>query len=1218
MSQELPSPETIFAQAIEIAASEERAAFLGQACGNDAQLHDEVAKLVRDHFRAGAFLQQAAAGFAVRTEEYAASEHPGTVIGPYKLLEQIGEGGFGVVFMAEQTDPVRRKVALKILKPGMDTRQVVARFEAERQALALMDHPNIAKVLDGGQTSSGRPYFVMDLVKGLPITEYCDQAHLTPRERLELFVHLCQAVQHAHQKGVIHRDLKPSNVLVMVHDTTPVVKVIDFGVAKAQGQQLTDKTLFTGFAQMIGTPLYMSPEQAGQSGVDIDTRSDIYSLGVLLYELLTSTTPFDKDRLKEVGYDEMRRIIREEEPPRPSTRISTLGKAATTVSAQRKSDPRRLSQLFRGELDWIVMKCLEKDRNRRYETASALAADVQRYLNDEPVLACPPSAWYRFRKFARRNKRPLLAAGLVLVALVGGIIGTTWGMLRAKAAQQAETQRAEGERQAKQQALQREAETLAVLDFVENKIIAAARPRDQAGGQGYDVKLAEAIKAALPFVEKSFPDRPLIEARLRLTMGVSFLFLGDAKTASVQFQAARKLYTEHRGPDHPDTLLSMNYLALSYAAAGRTREAIELHEETLQLRKARLGPEHPDTLASMSGLANSYAAAGRLQEALKLREETLQLQKAKLGPDHPDTLVSMSNLATSYWTVGRTQEALKLHEETLQLRKATLGADHPDTLMSMNNLATSYWTVGRSQEALKFREETLQRCKATLGADHPYTLSSMHNLTTSYWAMGRTKEALKLCEETLQREKATLGPDHPNTLLSMMTLANAYYAAGRTQEALKVHEETLRLQKATLGPDHPNTLLSMMTLANAYYAAGRTQDAIKLHEETLRLRKATLGPDHPDTVASTNNLAVSYHAAGRTQEALKLHEETLRLQKATLGPDHPDTLASRINLTNSYAAAGRTQDALKLGEETLRLCKAKLGPDHPDTLTTMTDLANSYHAAGRTREALELREETLRLCKATLGPDHPRTLASVNNLANSYITAGQVAEAVAILKDTLTLRERRGKAEPGNNLEQSYLAWTHGQIGEAQQTGLDYAAAVQAYARSVEMFEKLHQTGALKDAHFAGRLNLYRQRLAQCRKAERAVKDLDFALQQPAADVPELLLIRLRYLLKEQKLPAAVESAARMKERAGDKAEHLYDAACAYALCAAAKQAKRPDAAVPGSEKLAEEAMAMLNQAVARGYQNAAHLKEDRDLDALRQRADFQKLLADLENAKKD
>jgi WD40 repeat protein/serine/threonine protein kinase len=432
--------DQIFWEALQLASDDERKAYLERACGTNHELRELVEKLLRAEPKAAAFLEQPVPE-AQGTVDGPVTEGPGSVIGRYKLLEQIGEGGFGIVFMAEHMQPVRRKVALKVLKPGMDTRQVVARFEAERQALAIMDHPNIAKVHDGGMTgepgcvSAGRPYFVMELVKGVRITDFCDQNQLTPRQRLELFLPVCQAMQHAHQKGIIHRDLKPSNVLVPVHDTTPVVKVIDFGVAKALGQELTDKTLFTAFAQMIGTPLYMSPEQAGQSGLDIDTRSDIYSLGVLLYELLTGTTPFERERFKKAGYDEIRRIIREEEPPRPSTRISTLGQAAITISTQRKSDPRRLSQLCRGELDWIVMKALEKDRNRRYETASAFAADVEHYLHDEPVQACPPSGWYRFRKFARRNKPGLVTAGIVALALVVGTAIATWQAIRATQAE---------------------------------------------------------------------------------------------------------------------------------------------------------------------------------------------------------------------------------------------------------------------------------------------------------------------------------------------------------------------------------------------------------------------------------------------------------------------------------------------------------------------------------------------------------------------------------------------------------------------------------------------------------------------------------------------------------------------------------------------------------------------------------------------------------------
>jgi WD40 repeat protein/serine/threonine protein kinase len=418
--------QSLFIEALEKEDPAERAAFLDRACAGVAGLRERIERLLARHARLGSGPEGGVPAL-VATLDLPAAERPGSVIGPYKLMEQIGEGGMGLVFVAEQTEPVRRKVALKVIKPGMDTRAVVARFGAERQALALMDHPNIAKVLDGGETDSGRPYFVMELVKGVPITDSCDQNRLPTRERLGLFLHVCRAVQHAHQKGVIHRDIKPSNVLVASHDGTPVPKVIDFGIAKAVGQQLTDKTAYTQFAQLVGTPLYMSPEQAGESSLDVDTRTDVYALGVLLYELLTGTTPFDKDRLGRAGYDELRRIIREEEPPKPSTRISTLGAAAATVSACRGSEPRKLSALVRGELDWIVMRALEKDRTRRYESASAFATDVQRYLADEPVQAGPPSAWYRFCKFARRNRRAVATGSVVAVAVLValGVLATS-------------------------------------------------------------------------------------------------------------------------------------------------------------------------------------------------------------------------------------------------------------------------------------------------------------------------------------------------------------------------------------------------------------------------------------------------------------------------------------------------------------------------------------------------------------------------------------------------------------------------------------------------------------------------------------------------------------------------------------------------------------------------------------------------------------------------
>jgi serine/threonine protein kinase/WD40 repeat protein len=431
--------ESIFAAALEISSPAQRATYLDRACDGDSRLRRQVEDLLAAH-AADNPLDRPAIDVG-RTGAYEPGPAdtppaaPGDRIGPFRLMEQIGEGGFGLVFVAEQSEPVRRKVALKVLKPGMDTRDIVARFEAERQALALMDHPNIARVLDAGATDRGRPYFVMELVRGVPITNYCDENRLPPRDRLALFIQVCQAVQHAHQKGIIHRDLKPTNILVAPHDGVPVVKVIDFGVAKALGQSLTEKTLYTKFAQMIGTPLYMSPEQAEINQLDVDTRADVYALGVLLYELLTGTTPFDKDRFRKAAYDEIRRIIREEDPPKPSTRLTSLGATLPSVSESRGTEPGKLAGLVRGELDWIVMKCLEKDRNRRYDTANGLAKDIQRYLAGDAVEACPPTLGYRLRKLARRYKAVVTIAGALAAVLLLGIALTAWQAIRATRAE---------------------------------------------------------------------------------------------------------------------------------------------------------------------------------------------------------------------------------------------------------------------------------------------------------------------------------------------------------------------------------------------------------------------------------------------------------------------------------------------------------------------------------------------------------------------------------------------------------------------------------------------------------------------------------------------------------------------------------------------------------------------------------------------------------------
>jgi serine/threonine protein kinase len=883
----------LFLVALELSALE-RAGYLNRHCP-DPGMRAEVERLLAAHDQLSSIDLPRS---DVATAAYVpVTESVGTLIGPYKLLEQIGEGGFGLVFVAEQTEPVRRKVALKIIKPGMDSAQVIRRFQAERQALALMDHHNIAKVLDAGSTVSGRPYFVMELVRGLPITDYCDKNQLPPKERLELFITVCQAIQHAHQKGIIHRDIKPSNVLVTSHDGKPVAKVIDFGIAKAIHQQLTDKTIYTQVAQMIGTPLYMSPEQAEMSGLDIDTRSDIYSLGVLLYELLTGTTPLEKKRFAQAAYEEMRRLIREEEPPKPSARLSSSD-AIASIAALRHTEPAKLSKLISGDLDWITMKALEKDRTRRYETANGLARDIERYLSDELVEASPPSAIYRLQKFAKKNRAALSTATTLACLLITGIAVSSWQAVRAthaeleaKAAADAERQaKLESEEQkenalqaaqseaaekkkaeaAKQEAQVKEAEANAVVKFFEDKVFSAGRPKAESGGLGHDVSLSEAIQASLPALGTSFVEQPLVEARLRLTLGKTFYYLGEHAKAAEQQEQARLLFTRHLGPDHPSTLQTMHNLATSYDALNRPIDALLLREETLAACKRVLGPDHPNTIKCMINLALSYKDVNRHAEALKLKEETLATCKRVLGPDHRDTLLSMNNLASSFADLNRHAEALKLREEVLTAYKRLLPPNHPEILHSMNALANSYYALNRKAEALDLYEKTLAGRKRVLPPDHSDTLWSMQNLAKSYADMNRQAEALRLREEALAACKRVLPPDHPHTLVSMQDVAQSYVAQNRLNEALPLIDAVLA--KAEL--PGVETQLMPNTIRLRCLCCQKLGDAkgCRAAAEMLEKRNAT-DATSLYKAASCRALVAELQAKAKAPEAARLTEE---------------------------------------------------------------------------------------------------------------------------------------------------------------------------------------------------------------------------------------------------------------------------------------------------------------------------------------------------------
>jgi serine/threonine protein kinase/tetratricopeptide (TPR) repeat protein len=823
----------VFTEAVQLP-TEERIAFLERACAEDKDLRLRIEALLRSNERAGDFLEQPITGsIGAERMKSVAGEKPGDRVDRYKLLQQIGEGGCGVVFVAEQEAPVRRRVALKVVKPGMDTKSVIARFEAERQALALMEHPHIAHVFDAGATESGRPYFVMELVRGIKITDYCEQTSLTTRERLELFIKVCEAVQHAHQKGIIHRDLKPSNILVSADaDGIALPKVIDFGIAKATtNQRLTDKTLFTAFEMLIGTPAYMSPEQALLTSVDVDTRTDIYSLGVLLYELLTGTTPFDSRELLKSGLDEIRRVITSQEPVRPSTRLKgMLATDLTSISQRQRADPPKLINDVRGDLDWIVMKALEKDRARRYATAHGLALDVQHYLVGEPVSARSPSRIYKLRKLVLRNK--LLFAGIALIGMVFliSLIIVSASLAnehQARRDAQVAQQKAEaGEKKARDEAAKSQLVTGFLKEMLQSVDPAVARGQDAAMLRTILDNTAERLGTELS-------NQPGIEADLRGLLGRVYLEIGDFDQAEQMQRGALSINQRVYGPDSPEVARSLNDLGVSLVRHGKWSVAEVPLEQSLAIRRERLGSGNAELADSLHNVAEFYTQQGRIAEAEALSREALGIRIQRFGTDSLPVAESLRNLGIILGDQGRWDQAEATERQVLAIRRKLLKAEDPRLATSLTDVAWASGGAGNLPEAELLEREALAIRRKVLRADHPDVAKSLYLVGDRLRQQHKLAAAYPFLNDALAMQRKVHAEDNPNLLDTLHSLALTLEEDGKLAESEQMHREALALWRKRGESGYPQALSELGSLAHVMMSQKKLADAEQVLEESL-------------------------------------------------------------------------------------------------------------------------------------------------------------------------------------------------------------------------------------------------------------------------------------------------------------------------------------------------------------------------------------------------